>query len=85
MTDTVTAANQYVTVRTVGPGTAYEEFYANTITYSGETHTYGKHGYAHKRSARRAAIALAEKLDVSYRQDLEYSDVPQAFIAMDTV
>ncbi len=84
MTDTMTATNQYVTVRTVGLFTMDEEFYVSTITYSGETHACGRHGYAHKRSARRAAIALAKKLDVSYRQDMEYSDNPQAFIARAT-
>ncbi len=80
MTDTPIATNQYVTVRTTDPGTRDEEFYVNIITYRGKTHTYGRHGYAHKRSARRAATALAKKLDLSYRQDLEYGgdDNPQS-------
>ena len=74
--------NQYVTVRNCNTGT---EFYVNVIHYNGEMGTWGQHIYAHKRSARRAAIALAKKLDLSYRQDLEYSDAPQAFVAKATV
>ena len=69
--------NQYVTVRTVLWGI----FYVNVINYNGEENIFGKHKYCHKRSARRAAIALAKRLDVSYRQDLEYSDTPHAFVA----
>ena len=69
--------NQYCTVRTV----VRVRFYVNVISYEGIENTYGKHEYAHKRSARRAAIALAKKLDISYRQDLEYSDNPHAFVA----
>ncbi len=72
--------NLYVTVRSY-----VEEFYVNVIHYTGEVSVYGQHGYVHKRSARRAAIALAKKLDVSYRQDLEYTDTPHAFIAEVTV
>ncbi len=81
MTDTVTAANLYVTVRTTDLDIVYEEFYVNIIDYNGEENTFGEHGYTHKRSARRAAMALAKKLDISYRQDLEYSDEPYAFTA----
>ena len=73
--------NQYVTVRTTDPGTTYESFYANTINFDGSTAEYGMHNYSHKRSARRAAISLAKKKDISYRQDLEYADTPHAFIA----
>lgn len=73
--------NQYVTVRTV----ADDEFYVNVINYDGSTNTFGEQEYAHKRSARRAAIALAKKLESSYRQDLEYSDEPYAFTAPATV
>ncbi len=79
MTNTMTTNNQYVTVRTTNPGTSYQEFYVNVINYNGTTNAYGNYGYVHKRSARRTAIALAKKLDVSYRQDLEYYDEPQAF------
>jgi len=70
--------NQYVTVRTMYS----KEYYVNVISFSGYVDMYGQHTYAHKRSARRAAIALAKKLDVSYRQDLEYNDTPHAFIAL---
>lgn len=77
--------NAYVTVRMVCPGTLYEDFYVNVIKYDGRVTIFGKHAYAHKRSARRAAKALALKLDVSYRQDLEYSNEPYAFIALATV
>lgn len=72
--------NQYVTVRT-----NFDEFYVNVINFDGTVGTWGQHGYKHKRSARRAAIALAKKLDVSYRQDLEYSDTPSAFTREATV
>jgi len=77
---TYTVNNQYVTVRSY-----HGEFYVNAINYNGTVIRYGQHGYVHKRSALRAAIALAKKLDVSYRQDLEYSDEPQAFTALATV
>ncbi|KKN03331.1 hypothetical protein LCGC14_1108730 [marine sediment metagenome] len=77
--ETGTITNRYVTVRTVNSGT---EFYVNTIRFDGEVDKLGPHSYFHKRSARRAAIALAKKLDVSYRQDLEYFDNPQAFTAV---
>ncbi len=77
--------NQYVTTRT----TAYSNFWVNVMNYEvnvmnydGSLNVIGKHPYSHKRSARRAAIALAKKLDVSYRQDLEYNDTPHAFIAL---
>lgn len=67
--------NLYVTVR-------YRDgFYVNVIRYDGTVEIWGQHNYVHKRSARRAAIALAKKLDVSYRQDLEYTDTPYAFVA----
>ena len=69
-------SNFYVTVRL-----NWSKFYVNVIRYDGTTQTYGKHGYIHRRSARRAAIALAKKLDVSYRQDLEYTDTPHTFVA----
>ena len=70
--------NQYVTVR--NPYDA--KYYVNVITYEGKYGIGGRHAYKHRRSARRAAIALAKKLDVSYRQDLEYTDEPHAFIAV---
>ncbi len=72
-------SNQYVAVRKYAG-----EFYINTIRFDGKVDTYGHHGYTHKRSARRAAIALAKKFDVSYRQDLEYTDTPYAFVALVT-
>ncbi|KKM77855.1 hypothetical protein LCGC14_1365900 [marine sediment metagenome] len=72
-----TVTNRYVTVRTG----MYNLFFVNIINYDGTHYEMGKHGYSHKRSARRAAIALAKKLDVSYRQDLEHTDSPQAFTA----
>ena len=73
--------NRYVTVRTTNAGESFERFYVNVIKYNGTEDDFGDHGYSHKRSARRAAIALAKKLDVSYRQDLEYTNIPQAFMA----
>ena len=73
-------SNLYVTVRL-----NFSRFYVNVIRYDGTTQTYGQHGYLHRRSARRAAIALAKKLDVSYRQDLESTDTPYTFIAKATV
>ncbi len=73
-------SNWYVTVRSYA-----EEFYVNTISFDGKVSANGHHGYVHRRSARRAAIALAKKLDVSYRQDLEYTVTPHAFIAKVTV
>ena len=73
--------NRYVTVRTTGERKNGKMFYVNIIDFNGEVDTFGDHDYSHKRSARRAAIALAKKLDVSYRQDLEYTDTPQAFTA----
>ncbi len=76
MSDTGTT-NQYCTVRSY----MSHDFRVNVINYDGTVETYGPTGYAHKRSARRAAIALAKKLDVSYRQDLEYSNTPHAFVA----
>ncbi len=79
--DAGTVVNRYVTVRTVGEEKSWEVFYVNIIGFNGEVDTFGDHGYSHKRSARRAAIALAKKLDVSYRQDLEYTNIPQAFMA----
>ena len=75
--ETGTITNRYVTVRNY-----HSVFPVNVIRFDGVTDIYGKHGYIHKRSARRAAIALAKKLDVSYRQDLEYSDTPYAFVAV---
>ncbi len=78
-----TVTNGYVTVRICNNGT---EFYVNVIRFDGKEHIkLGTHTYSHKRSARRAAIALAKKLDVSYRQDLEYTDTPYTFIAKATV
>lgn len=79
MTDTATT-NAYCTVRSQAGG-----FFVNVVWYDGTGKTYGKYKYSHKRSARRAAIALAKKLDVSYRQDLEYSDTPHTFLATATV
>ena len=70
-------SNLYVTVRLYYD----DKFYVNVIRYSGIVESWGQHSYVHKRSARRAAIALAKKLDVSYRQDLEYTDTPHAFVA----
>ena len=64
--ETGTVTNRYVTVRTTNEGT---KFYVNVIRFDGRNTKWGQHGYVHKRSARRAAIALALKLDVSYRQD----------------
>ncbi len=84
-TETGTVTNRYVTVRTTGESTIYRQFYVNVIKYNGRENKFGKHGYLHKRSARRAAKALALRLDVSYRQDLEYSDEPHAFVAGATV
>ena len=75
-----TLTNRYVTVRTTCAGESYRRFYVNVIRFNGGEDTFGSHGYVHKRSARRAAIALAKKLDVSYRQDLEYTDTPHAFV-----
>ena len=72
-----TITNRYVTIWTFGP----KEFFFNVIRFDGKINTYGEHRYSHKRSARRAATALAKKLDVSYRQDLEYVANPHAFIA----
>ncbi len=57
----------YVTVRTVSDG-----FYVNIVKDDGYVVTFGNHNYSHKRSARRAAIALASKTGSAYRQDLEY-------------
>ncbi len=74
-------SNLYVTVRYFENE---NDFFVNVINYDGSHNTIGQHSYKHKRSARRAAIALAKKLDASYRQDLEYSDTPQAFIALAT-
>ena len=68
--------NQYVTVRTAG-----FYFFVNAVSYDGTYVGMGTHRYFHKRSARRAAIALAKKLDISYRQDLEYVNTPYAFVA----
>ena len=68
--------NRYVTVRT----TYSKTHYVNVIGFNGYVDMYGQHKYAHKRSARRAAIALAKKLELSYRQDLEYFDEPYSFI-----
>jgi|GEM_PF-2276947 len=76
---TEVTTNWYVTVRQ--PTTGIHMFYVNVIRYNGEYETVGQHSYNHKRSARRAAIALAKKLDVSYRQDLEYTDTPHTFVA----
>ena len=73
--------NQYVVVRDTGDSTI-AAFYVNVIRYDGSARMMGKHKYKHKRSARRAAKALALKLDVSYRQDLEYNNAPHAFIAL---
>ena len=81
MTNTTATINQYVTVRT----TEDSNFWVNVINYDGTNYLQGTHSYSHKRSARRAAIALAKKLDVSYRQDLEYTDKPHAFIAKELV
>ncbi len=67
-----TITNRYVTVRTMNNRT---KFYVNTIRFDGEVDNYGQHYYSHKRSARRAAIALAKKSDLSYRQDLEYGGI----------
>ncbi len=74
--ETGTITNRYVTVRTIGP----YNYYVNVIGFDGEVDTLGTHSYSHKRSARRAATALAKKLDLSYRQDLEYGgfDSPQS-------
>ena len=80
--ETGTITNWYVTVRTPDDDM---ECYVNVIHFNGETSVYGQHPYSHLRSARRAAKALALKLDVSYRQDLEYSDNPHAFVAKATV
>ena len=77
--------NQYVTVRTIGFGKTHKTFFVNVIYYNGEESVFGIHKYVHKRSARRAAIALAKKLDASYRQDLEYFDMPHAFTVLETV
>lgn len=72
--------NRYVTVRS-----HCGRVFMNVIHYNGDVSIYGQHGYSHKRSARRAAIALAKKLDISYRQDLEYVYEPHAFVAEATV
>ena len=58
----------YVTVRTLEWG-----FFVNQHNDDGSRGSFGKHSYNHKRSARRAAKALAAKLVIPYRQDLEYS------------
>ena len=65
----------YVTVRILETG-----FFVNEINEDGTDYHLGNHSYHHKRSARRAAKALANKKTISYRQDLEYSDEarPQA-------
>ena len=77
MTNTTAATNRYVTVRI--PRTV--NFWVNEINYDGTIYRLGTHPYIHKRSARRAATALAKKLDVNYRQDLEYTHEPHAFLA----
>ena len=78
-----TVTNRYVTVRTTNAGTSYEEFYVNIIGFNGEVDTFGKHCYSHKRSARRAAKALAKRLDLVYGQDYEYvgSEAPHSCLA----
>ena len=77
-----TITNRYVTVRSIDNDNDYpDEYFVNVIWFSGKPTKLGKRSYAHKRSARRAAIALAKKLDVSYRQDLEYTNTPYAFVA----
>ena len=63
--------NEYVTVRCFS---SENSFYVNVINYAGTVIVWGQHPYKHKRSARRAAIALAKKRDSSYRQDLEYDN-----------
>ncbi len=63
--------NEYVTLRCFE---SEGSFYVNVINYAGAVIVWGQHLYKHKRSARRAAIALAKKRDSSYRQDLEYGD-----------
>ena len=63
--------NEYVTLRCFE---SQDSFYVNVISYDGRVVAHGEHSYKHKRSARRAAIALAKKRDSSYRQDLEYGD-----------
>lgn len=62
----------YVTVRTVWN----DSFYVNTINDDGTHSGLGRHEYKHKRSARRAAKALAARRDIAYRQDLEYTSIP---------
>ncbi len=85
MSDAV-KTNRYVTVRAIDNDADYpDEYFVNVIPFNGENVKLGKHGYSHKRSARRAAIALAKKLDVSYRQDLEYTDTPHVFVSAGTV
>ena len=72
--------NEYVTLRCFE---SEDSFYVNVINYAGTVIVWGQHSYKHKRSARRAAIALAKKLDSSYRQDLEYEghEEPAAILA----
>ena len=64
-----TVTNRYVTVRTLG-----DHFFVNTISFDGHEVGFGSHVYRHKRSARRAAKALAKRLDLVYGQDYEYTD-----------
>ncbi len=72
--------NEYVTLRCFE---SEDSFYVNVINYAGTVIVWGQHSYEHKRSARRAAIALAKKRDSSYRQDLEYKndDGPATLLA----
>ncbi len=74
-----TITNRYVTVRSY----MAHDFRVNVITFDGKVDTYGQHGYSHKRSARRAAKALAKRLDLVYGQDYEYSgdEEPHSILA----
>ena len=72
-------SNRYYTVRCFDD---VDEFFVNIINYNGTVAQWGEHKYAHRRSARRAAIKLAKKKDISYRQDLEYGEgTPASFLA----
>ncbi len=77
--ETGTITNKYVTVRTTGP----QDFYVNIIGFDGSYDTLGDHGYSHKRSARRAAKALAKRLDLVYGQEYEYGidEEPHSILA----
>ena len=74
--------NAYVTVRCFNE---MDEFFVNIISYNGNVVEWGRHPYIHRRSARRAAIRIAKRKDISYRQDLEYGGGNPASFLTETV